>query len=1419
MAVPSIFICHTQPNAAFARDLALALESCRLNVWHDSRNLRGGDRLVPEIRWAIEQARQVIVILGANTGEPAWLRREIEIAQEVERRRADSYQVIPLLLPGTDSTILGRWFIPAPRCAPIAVAPDGLGSILPTLLAILGKSPPSDPPSNIIPLPIAALEFNFSHDHSLPGHWRWIVQLKRRLDPKLTTAIEQSGQALPVPPLKNLQTWYLKHVDYWPNDTVAEVARRVEKVFIEWGTALQKALFKHSNSQGLMEAWYDLAHSHERQLVICSKETAPLAGSVLGFPWELLHESTGFLVQGQRPVQVWRQLPGGGQPFLPTPPPLRILMLSPRPDTEPTGHFDHRRSTLPLVEALGTLGGLVEAHPLSSPTLTTLEQRLNDAAANGRPFMALHLDAYLRKDADNSQILVGFEALYSLPNTLCRDADFISAAALGSILATYHVRLISLSCHANAACDFALTVDLTRMLLAAGVAAVITLHPDTPAETQRRFWSGFYQELLHGTRISRAMLAGQRRLTSDSYRAPGLGGNMHLMDWFCCQLYRGEHDPRFCIRPPLELWRRLLKSAWNSPPSRLPPLPTTGFIGRSRTLLIMERLIEEQRTLFLRGPNGNGKTTTAIAFAHWLLRCGRFQQVAYVNHDDAREPNLLLEALGRQLLPDGKRWSIERYSNFWEALRHLHQSLIGQSVLIVLDQLEHWPSACDEIFQQLWSELLRQIPELRLLGLGRLGPPTFARPWKEVTLGAIDEEDGIRLICQTLIAARELPPTTDSGNGFQPLRDLVKLAGGHPAALQRVASEIAARGVNATLALLRPLRAEVLSRHANDAQWPLFLSLELAIRRLTAEDQEHLMILAFFKEGVNSIALGKALLLDVQQLEGFIKRLLALELIQDRGYGHLRFDPALSQHLTAQLSVSERLLWRERWCNGMEALVEALYQQYFKDKARTTHLLRLELPNLMALLRDHQQHFSAERNARLASRLEQLTANLGVQSALSEIIAARERSSKALSGWSRMRFEIERLRVERLRENGLIEDAFQAARHLLRQSQEAGIDSYHGADYDLGRAHFQLAKLLKLAGAAQSAINEFTTARQRFQALAATGNRSANRMIAVTDAEMGDCFLYLQRLAEAATAYEAAIAHTGPKTFDPVVATNMLQLGVVRQRQGQYSQALALYDGARRMFEGLGDPEGAARAWQQLALAHKLSGEPNSALHASQQALYLYEQRRHRDGIAEILTELGHLYQVLEQLELAAAAYRRLAELCAEAGDSLGEEASRNKLANILLQLQRPDEARQELYRASTCNLPDSYTARNWAIRRGLHDFGQMVQNPDIADRARRQAMQKYLAYRKTGGDNDNAGARLCMQVRQAIHTGDIESLSHKLEQLAMNPNIPDIGKLLIAKLQEILAGSRDPSLVADPALHYQYAVELQLLLEDLASR
>ena len=65
MNTRSIFISHASKDDEFIKQLRLALEGQGLTVWVDSRNLRGGHKLAPEIEKAIEEARQVIVVLRA----------------------------------------------------------------------------------------------------------------------------------------------------------------------------------------------------------------------------------------------------------------------------------------------------------------------------------------------------------------------------------------------------------------------------------------------------------------------------------------------------------------------------------------------------------------------------------------------------------------------------------------------------------------------------------------------------------------------------------------------------------------------------------------------------------------------------------------------------------------------------------------------------------------------------------------------------------------------------------------------------------------------------------------------------------------------------------------------------------------------------------------------------------------------------------------------------------------------------------------------------------------------------------------------------------------------------------------------------------------------------------------------------------
>jgi hypothetical protein len=78
---------------------------------------------------------------------------------------------------------------------------------------------------------------------------------------------------------------------------------------------------------------------------------------LLALPWELLHDGRSYLFQGQHAVRVRRRLPNWyAQPHAVTGLPIRILLVSPRPENAHTGYIDHCISVLPLVEAMESLG-------------------------------------------------------------------------------------------------------------------------------------------------------------------------------------------------------------------------------------------------------------------------------------------------------------------------------------------------------------------------------------------------------------------------------------------------------------------------------------------------------------------------------------------------------------------------------------------------------------------------------------------------------------------------------------------------------------------------------------------------------------------------------------------------------------------------------------------------------------------------------------------------------------------------------------------------------------------------------------------------------------------------------------------------------------------------------------------------------
>ncbi len=76
-----IFISHSTQDDAFVAELRQALELRGLTVWVDSRYLRGGDQLAPEIERAIREARAFVVVVSQHSLNSEWVHDEVDCAR------------------------------------------------------------------------------------------------------------------------------------------------------------------------------------------------------------------------------------------------------------------------------------------------------------------------------------------------------------------------------------------------------------------------------------------------------------------------------------------------------------------------------------------------------------------------------------------------------------------------------------------------------------------------------------------------------------------------------------------------------------------------------------------------------------------------------------------------------------------------------------------------------------------------------------------------------------------------------------------------------------------------------------------------------------------------------------------------------------------------------------------------------------------------------------------------------------------------------------------------------------------------------------------------------------------------------------------------------------------------------------------
>ncbi len=1303
-----IFISHSTKDDDTVRKLREILELHCQTTWVDSRKLTGGDDLKATIEDSIRSARHFLVMISMDALDSEWVPYELDIALETAEQRKDGYKVIPVVLPGTRQRILKRYFPGEPLYIFVKDGPNGLNEAMPRIFAALGEQLPNDWASGktveVEPVEELLLELTDPTIVEKDG--------VRRAEAiaELTYIPAGNGRAIssrrykfkaPLGPVELGEIrWYIERYYAWPTGVFKTRAKKTEDALSDWGYALYIAAVGAESAREPLEEWRRQSGSRRFSVQV---DAAPMEGAdkaeadlfreaasdLLSLPWEIMHDGNGYLSQGGNGARVRRRLPNRKRTqTIEAKLPIRVLLLSPRPEVDEkgndVGYLDHRSSALPLVQAVENLGeDLVKVDILHPPTFPALKSALKQAKAENKPYEIVHFDGHGVYDRRVGLGALCFEDPRDGQKLGKRLLQLVYATELATELQAYGVPLVYLDACQTAQAKEDPKASVAAKLLEEGVGSVVAMSHSVLVETARRFVEPFYRRLAEGKRVGDAMLAGQGALYGDAYRFKIMGaGNLELQDWFVPVLYQEKDDPQLFTVTVGEAAARLAGKRREIQLGKLPPPPDHTFVGRSRMLLYLERLLEQETYAVIRGSGGLGKTALATELARWLVRSKQFERAVFVSVEpqNAQDVKGLLDAIGRQLLP---KYTVAQYGDdLDQALQPIERALQDFPTVIVLDNMEsvlpdaegNNPAGAADVTEllALGQKLLAAKDTCRLIFTSRERLPSpFAQPKNTVELGRLSELEAIQLVEQVMAYHGWEPPATDNATTPEEITELVETVNRHPRALVLLAREVA-NGVRATTHTVARLMAKLEAQNQGDRENSLYASVELSLRRLPTEMRELVNRLAVFHGGGHLVNMAMVMGLEPDRVGAVAEQLIGVGMAEAQEYGYLRLDPALPTYLKRGQAPKQLAELEAAWAKAMIQLVDHIYEQRSKDSRIARRLTLLELPNLIALLDWLEQQVEADSSIAeavtiTAGSIEQLLAPLNRPQALARAVALRQRAAAAIPDWGNARFENERLLIERLLQQGQLQPAYEKAQALLEKAKAVGPTAYRGADYDLAMAHHLLGTVLLKAGQAAPALDLFLEAQRLFEALGERGDHMAS----MTLTEQADCLRNLGRLDEAAETYEEAIERDEKRKSFRDVAVGKIQLATVMLLQSKYAEAVAGYEEARAIFEQQNEPATIATCWHQIGMVHQEAGHHDEAEAAYRQSLEIETRINNRAGQASSLTQLGNLYaDKLNRLEEAVIFYRQAADIDVVLKDLNNEGVDRNNIARTLLKLE-----------------------------------------------------------------------------------------------------------------------------------------------------
>lgn len=705
---PHIFISHTTQDDPTVRKLRETLESHGLSTWVDSRKLSGGDSLWTEVEAAIRSARHFLVVITVKSLASSWVQRETRLALQLAQDSQNGFKVISVVMSGVDMGLLNLLFPEDHAHTFVQDGTNGLNEAIPAIYAALGEELPNDlqPGQTVAVEPVEELLLTLTDPH-ITEHdnirrattTAELTYLPADNSPEITSRRYRLTAPLGPIELDEIR-WYIEKYYQWPTGVFQEIAVKTESKLPEWGNSLYKAAIAGDSAREPLAAWRQTTGSRRFSVEVdrdpvegSSEEEAAqfreAATHLLSLPWEILHDGKGYFSQGAMKARVRRRLPNReSKSAIKADLPIRVLLICPRPEIDeqghPVGYVDHRSSARALVKAVERLGeGIVKVDILPIPTFQAMKAALKQAWDDEDPYEIVHFHDHGVFDPRVGLGALCFESPRDSQKLGERLLDLVYASDLAAELKEYRVPLVFLEACQSAQAENNPEASVAAALLREGVGSVVAMSHAVLVETARRFVEPFYRALAEGTRVGDAMLAGQIGLFDDSFRGKKIGvGDLKLKDWFIPVLYQEREDPQLFTVTVGEAADRLAANRRQAQLGQLPPEPEHHFVGRSRQLLHLERLLQRSPYAVIRGSGGLGKTALATELARWLVQSGRFQQAAFVSVEpqNVQDVKGVLDVIGRQLVTG---YLVAQYGDdLTAALRRIERALRDFSTVI-----------------------------------------------------------------------------------------------------------------------------------------------------------------------------------------------------------------------------------------------------------------------------------------------------------------------------------------------------------------------------------------------------------------------------------------------------------------------------------------------------------------------------------------------------------------------------------------------------------------------------------------------------------------------------------------------------------------------------------------------------------------